>query len=169
MCTSDSCRGYCDCGRTAMQRIVDPPYAGSNPVSHLFSFYAKLRKTACCPSAGIRLMDSTLLFVNDHMSACFSQDSCLFDQSPLPASCQALLPASGQSPLPVSGQALLSALDQSFPPASCQAFRQLINQAFTFVPSQAGVGDRLAVAASVDRLVAVLDVALDHEALDHAL
>ena len=28
-------RGYCGCGRTAMQRLVMPPYAGSNPVSHL--------------------------------------------------------------------------------------------------------------------------------------
>ena len=37
------------------------------------------------------------------------------------------------------------------------------------VPSKTRVGDRFAVAATVDCLIAVLDVALDHEALDHAL
>ena len=43
------------------------------------------------------------------------------------------------------------------------------DQPFGLFPAKARVGDRLTVTAAVDRLIAVLNVALDHEALDHAL
>ena len=33
----NSRRSCCGCGRTVMQRLVVPPYAGSKPVSHLFA------------------------------------------------------------------------------------------------------------------------------------
>lgn len=32
----ESLLGYCDYGDLAMQRIVVPPYMGSNPISHLY-------------------------------------------------------------------------------------------------------------------------------------
>ena len=43
------------------------------------------------------------------------------------------------------------------------------DHSFGLCPTEAGVGDGLAVNAAADRLCAVLDVALYHEALDHAL
>ena len=47
-----------------------------------------------------------------------------------------------------------------------QQIGQLQHELFALFPAEAGVGDALAVGALADLLVAVLDVALDHHALD---
>ena len=45
----------------------------------------------------------------------------------------------------------------------------LIDQLLGFIPAQTWVGDRFTVAAFADLLVAILDVAFDHQAADKAV
>ena len=50
-----------------------------------------------------------------------------------------------------------------------QQFRHVVDEAFGFFPAQAGVGDGFAICAFTDLLIAVFDIAFNHQAFDQLL